>query len=57
MRTLIIDKDGRGQYTYRIITPGGDELVPTQYGTFEVESTLEQARGRFSFDEIVNLVK
>jgi hypothetical protein len=55
MRTLIIKKDQAGQYTYRIVS--GERELASQYGTFDLESTIEQARSRFSFDEIVNLAK
>jgi hypothetical protein len=56
MRTLIINKDQAGQYTYQIVS-GEREFVASQYGTFDLESTIEQARSRFSFDIIVNLTK
>jgi hypothetical protein len=55
MKTLIINKVG-GQYTYQIVS-GEREFVAIQYGTFDLESTIEQARSRFSFDTIVNLAK
>jgi hypothetical protein len=56
MRTLIINKDQAGQYTYQIVS-GEREFVASQYGTFDLESTIEQAKSRFSFDIIVNLAK
>jgi len=56
MKTLIINKDQAGQYTYQIVS-GEREFVASQYGTFDLESTIEQAKSRFSFDIIVNLAK
>lgn len=52
MRTLHIDKEA-GQFTYRI-TEDGTERVSKQFGTFDDQTTIEQASRRFGHvDKIV----
>ena len=51
MKTLILKKSTSGQFIYSI-TDGSRTIVPDQYGTYDRESTIVQARGRFSFDTV-----
>lgn len=51
MRKLHLTRTPTGQWTY-LVQHDGHVMVPEQYGTYDRESTIEQARGRFSFDAI-----
>lgn len=51
--TLILRNNFMGQYLYRVMRDN-KILVDWQYGTFERESTIAQAKERFSIDKICN---
>jgi hypothetical protein len=54
MRTLEISRASNGQYSYTI-RQGAWVIVSMQWGTFDLASTVAQARARFSFDTITIL--
>jgi hypothetical protein len=47
MNKLILKQDGNFQWVYKITHPDGSILVDWQYGSFDKEETIAQARGRF----------
>ena len=49
MKTLEIKKTPSGQYTYAITNSFGT-LVPVQFGTYDIDTTVQQASERFQFD-------
>ncbi len=49
MKTLEIKKTPSGQYTYTITNSFGT-LVPVQFGTYDIDTTVQQAGERFRFD-------
>ena len=54
MRTLQIKKTASGQFKYRVIDSFSGVIVNTQFGDFTAQSTIEQARSRFSFDDVTD---
>ena len=54
MKTLEIKKTATGQFSYRIVDSFCGEIVQPQYGTYEEESTINGARSRFSFDDVLD---
>jgi len=58
MKTLQIEQTPSGQFRYRIVrefenTPNTRLVViDWEFGPFDREETIEQAKERFSFDEI-----
>jgi len=59
MKTLELDQHRNGQWKYRIIETIGNErrtLVDWEWGTFQENETINQARDRFgSFDKVIVL--
>ncbi len=61
MKTLQIEKTPSGQFRYRIVRHFEDlaktciVVVDWEFGPFNREETIEQAKERFSFDEIQSL--
>jgi len=50
MKTLQIQRTASGQYRYRITSDR--VLVDWQFGPFDLDETIRQARERFSFDMV-----
>jgi len=57
MRTLEIEKTPSGQYKYRVVDSFFGEIVKPQYGSYELESTIDSARSRFSFDTVMDITE
>lgn len=53
MRTLYIKKMPSGQFTYRVVDDRGVVLVESQYGSHELDTTIEGAQSRFPCDNVV----
>lgn len=52
MKTLEIKKTSSGQYSYEITEQFRGTVVPVQFGTYDMDTTVSQAKARFSFDAI-----
>ena len=51
MKTLQIQRIASGQYRYRI-TSADRVLVDWEFGPFDLDETIRQAKSRFSFDSV-----
>lgn len=54
MRTLQIKKTASGQFKYRVIDSFSGVIVNTQFGDYTAQATIDQARSRFSFDDVTD---
>jgi len=57
MKTLEIKKTATGQFKYRVIDSFSGEIVSSQYGTNDVDTTIDSARERFSFDDVMDMTE
>ena len=54
MKTLEVKKTASGQYKYRVVDSFSGEISKSQYGSFDYKSTIEQARSRFFFQDVLD---